>query len=138
MFIAAVFALQRFGILVVRAVSMIVSKSFLVAFPSDNIESNHALFTQPQRDFVWGIVSVFGVVPASLTYYWRLKIPETARCTALVVGNHKKAVADMAKVLKTEMPAESLSYTNPLKFSKPKYGLFSNEFLNGHELCCPS
>jgi len=32
-----------------------------------------------------------GSVPAALTSYWRMNMPETARYTALVEGNHKKA-----------------------------------------------
>ncbi|KAL1819941.1 hypothetical protein DCAR_0416246 [Daucus carota subsp. sativus] len=131
-FIAAVFAMQGFGILVAGAVSMIVSKAFLVAFPADNFQTNHVLSTQPQGDFVWRIVLMFGAVPAALTYYWRLKMPETARYTALVAGNHKKAAADMAKVLETEMPSEPSHYTNPVKLPKSKYGLFSNEFVKRH------
>lgn len=62
-------------------------------------------------------------------------MPETARYTALVSGNHKKVAADMAKVLEAEMLAdESVSYTNQVKLSKPKYGLFSHEFLKRHRI----
>lgn len=40
---------------------------------------------------------MFGAIPAALTYYWRMKMPETARYTALVAKNTKQAAADMAK-----------------------------------------
>ncbi|KAJ0102699.1 hypothetical protein Patl1_06789 [Pistacia atlantica] len=96
-FIAAVFAMQGMGILVAGAVSMIVSKLFLIAFDAPEFQENAVLSTQSQGDFVWRIVIMFGAVPAALTYYWRMKMPETARYTALVAGNHQKAAADMTK-----------------------------------------
>ncbi|GAB2282258.1 Low affinity inorganic phosphate transporter 1 [Dionaea muscipula] len=40
-----------------------------------------------------------GALPAALTYYWRLKMPETARYTALVAMDAKQAAADMPKVM---------------------------------------
>jgi PHS family inorganic phosphate transporter-like MFS transporter len=46
---------------------------------------------------------MFGAVPALLTYYWRLKMPETARYTALVAKNTKQAASDMAKVLQVDI-----------------------------------
>ncbi|KAA8539714.1 hypothetical protein F0562_026406 [Nyssa sinensis] len=131
-FIAAVFAMQGVGILVAGAVAMIVSKAFLAAYPADNFKTSPVLSTQPEGDFVWRIVLMFGAVPAALTYYWRLKMPETARYTALVEGNHKKAVADMAKVLdQMDLTIEESSL--PIA-SKSSYGLFSQEFLKRHGL----
>ncbi|PIA59687.1 hypothetical protein AQUCO_00400523v1 [Aquilegia coerulea] len=132
-FIAAVFAMQGIGILVAGAVSMIVSAAFLNAFPAPDYLTNRELSTQPQGDFVWRIVLMFGAVPAVLTYYWRSKMPETARFTALVKGDHQKAAADMAKVLvqdiqikesKTELPVTAPTTT--------QYGIFSKEFLTRH------
>ena len=61
---------------------MVVSAAFL-----DSDTSN--------ADFVWRIVLMFGAVPATLTYYWRMKMPETARYTALVAKDAKKAASDM-------------------------------------------
>ncbi|GFP80416.1 probable inorganic phosphate transporter 1-3 [Phtheirospermum japonicum] len=58
-FIAAVFAMQGFGILVGMA----------------------------EADYVWRIILILGALPAALTYYWRIKMPETARYTALVAKN---------------------------------------------------
>ncbi|KAL7229326.1 hypothetical protein ACSBR2_007931 [Camellia fascicularis] len=134
-FIAAVFAMQGMGILVAGLVSMIVSKAFMSAFPAPQFGANppdsHVLSTQLQGDFVWRIVLMFGAVPAALTYYWRLQMPETARYTALVEGNHSKAALDMAKVLETDMTvAEPKS--RALVSSKSNYGLFSNEFMKRH------
>lgn len=129
-FIAAVFAMQGVGILVAGAVAMIVSKLFLIAYPADIFSVNNVLSTQPQADFIWRIVLMFGAVPAALTYYWRMKMPETARYTALVQGNALKAAADMAKVLETEISAKPLPITPTLR--KPRYKLFSKEFLARH------
>jgi PHS family inorganic phosphate transporter-like MFS transporter len=42
---------------------------------------------------------MLGAVPALLTYYWRMKMPETARYTALIAKNLKLAASDMAAVL---------------------------------------
>ncbi|XVF81919.1 hypothetical protein PTKIN_Ptkin16aG0001200 [Pterospermum kingtungense] len=132
-FIAAVFAMQGTGILVAGLVTMLVSKSFLLAFPAKPFSANHVLSTQPQGDFVWRIVLMFGAVPAALTYYWRLKMPETARYTALVKGDQKKAAADMAKVLESDITVEETSSTRVVD-PKSSYGLFSSEFMRRHGL----
>ncbi|RVX03198.1 hypothetical protein VitviT2T_019116 [Vitis vinifera] len=132
-FIAAVFAMQGIGILVAGAVSMIVSKAFLVAYKAEVFSQNHVLSTQPQGDFVWRIVLMFGAVPAMLTYYWRMKMPETARFTALVKGNHEKAAVDMAKVLEQDIVVEESKPKIPVTPS-PSYGLLSREFVKRHGL----
>ncbi|RRT80021.1 hypothetical protein B296_00005881 [Ensete ventricosum] len=49
---------------------------------------------------------MFGSLPAALTYYWRLKMPETARYTALVAKDAKRAASDMSKVLQVEIEEE--------------------------------
>ncbi|CAL9080229.1 unnamed protein product [Musa acuminata var. zebrina] len=70
-FIAAVFAMQGVGILAGGMVAI--------------------------ADYVWRIILMFGSLPAALTYYWRMKMPETARYTALVAQNAKLAASDMSK-----------------------------------------
>ncbi|KAF8402466.1 hypothetical protein HHK36_010550 [Tetracentron sinense] len=132
-FIAAVFAMQGIGILVAGAVAMFVSKSFLVAYPAPDFLTDRVLSTQPQGDFVWRIVLMFGAVPAVLTYYWRMKMPETARFTALVEGDHKKAAADMAKVLEKDIHVHDSKPPISGK-SNNSYGLFSREFMKRHGL----
>ncbi|XP_047342712.1 low affinity inorganic phosphate transporter 8-like [Impatiens glandulifera] len=135
-FIAAVFAMQGMGILVAGGVAMIVSKSFLMAFDAPEFKDDHVFSTQLEGDFVWRIVLMFGAVPAALTYYWRLQMPETARYTALVEGNARKAAADMAKVLETgEIPTKEpqLPISSDLvPVSHSSYGLFSGEFFKRH------
>ncbi|EEF41601.1 low affinity inorganic phosphate transporter 8 [Ricinus communis] len=130
-FIAAVFAMQGMGILFAGAVSTIVSKAFMNAFDAPSFSDNHILSTQPEADFAWRIVLMLGAVPAALTFYWRMKMPETARYTALVEGNHKKAAADMARVLEYDIHVEetgSKAAANPTS----SYGLFSAEFFRRH------
>ncbi|CAL9008361.1 unnamed protein product [Prunus brigantina] len=136
-FVAAVFAMQGIGILVAGAVAMLVSKVFLQAFPADKFNVNQVLSTQPEGDFVWRIVLMFGAVPAALTFYWRSKMPETARYTALVEGDHEKAKADMAKVLEKDIPVAAVkgdSDSKVLVDPNSSYGLFSREFLRRHGL----
>nr|CAD1839904.1 unnamed protein product [Ananas comosus var. bracteatus] len=102
-FIAAVFAMQGFGILVAGLVAMTVSKLFLIKYDAPSFQQSPTLSAQRQGDFVWRIVLMLGAVPAAATYYWRMKMPETARFTALVEGNHAKAAADMRKVLHADI-----------------------------------
>ncbi|CBI22560.3 unnamed protein product, partial [Vitis vinifera] len=56
-FIAAVFAMQGMGIIFAGL---------------DPVRS-----TQREADFLWRIVLMLGALPALLTYYWRMKMPET-------------------------------------------------------------
>jgi PHS family inorganic phosphate transporter-like MFS transporter len=133
-FIAAVFAMQGVGILVAGAVAMLVSKVFLAAYPADDFNQDGIFSTQPEGDFVWRIVLMFGAVPAAMTYYWRLKMPETARYTALVEGDHKKAAADMAKVLEQDISYEESNTKLPEVNPNSSYEFFSREFLRRHGL----
>ncbi|QCE00814.1 MFS transporter [Vigna unguiculata] len=134
-FVAAVFAMQGVGILFAGGVAMLVSKLFLWAYPACVYAVNPVQCTQPQGDFVWRIVLMFGAFPAAFTYYWRMKMPETARYTFLVEGNHKKAVEDMAKVLENDVPLEE-SNIRVAATATPSlsYGFISSEFLEKHGL----
>ncbi|KFK31721.1 inorganic phosphate transporter, partial [Arabis alpina] len=82
-FIAAVFAMQGVGILAGGFVALAVSSIFDKQFPAPIYSVNRALSTPPQADYIWRIIVMFGALPAALTYYWRMKMPETARYTAL-------------------------------------------------------
>ncbi|TKW03375.1 hypothetical protein SEVIR_7G020000v4 [Setaria viridis] len=118
-FIAAVFAMQGFGNLAAGIVGMVVSAAFLNS-------------TTSNADFVWRIVLMFGAVPAALTYYWRMKMPETARYTALVTKDVKKAASDMASVLNEDIVPEDEAVN---ELAPPgQYGLFSSEFRRRHGL----
>ncbi|KAI3815786.1 hypothetical protein L1987_15468 [Smallanthus sonchifolius] len=130
-FIAAVSAMQGMGIIFAGLVSMIVSHLFLKANPADPFQTNHVLSVQPEADYAWRIV-LLGALPAILTYYWRLKMPETGRYTAVIEGNSKQAAADMGKVLDIEIQAEQEKLA---KFkSNNDYPLWSAKFFERHGL----
>ncbi|KAL4574780.1 hypothetical protein LXL04_021618 [Taraxacum kok-saghyz] len=131
-FIAAVFAMQGMGIIFAGLVSMIVSKAFLNANPAPSYEANHVLSTQPNADYAWRIVLMLGALPALLTYYWRIQMPETGRYTAVIEGNAKQAAADMGRVLDIEIQAEQ----DKLAMFKANndYSLLSKKFLDRHGL----
>ncbi|XP_021290515.1 probable inorganic phosphate transporter 1-7 [Herrania umbratica] len=130
-FIAAVFAMQGFGILAGGMVAIIVSAAFKAKYPAPTYEMDANGSTVPEADYVWRIILMFGSIPALLTYYWRMKMPETARYTALVAKNAKQAAADMSKVLQVDLEAE-LEKLEPNKGSD--FGLFTREFLIRHGL----
>lgn len=132
-FIAAVFAMQGFGIMAGGVFAIIVSAAFKASYPAPAYEVDALGSTVSQADYLWRIILMFGAIPAALTYYWRMKMPETARYTALVAKNAKQAAADMSKVLQVEIEAEQekvASTTEP----KGAFGLFSKEFLRRHGL----
>lgn len=135
-FIAAVFAMQGFGMLTGGAVSLVVAAAFNKAYKRPSFEENAALSTAPQADYVWRIILMFGAVPAILTYYWRLKMPETARYTALVARDSKQAAADMSKVLQMDLTSTDNELNAPPTMqtprAKPQFGLFSREFAKRH------
>ncbi|KAJ4974263.1 hypothetical protein NE237_007437 [Protea cynaroides] len=101
-----VFAMQGFGILAGGIVAIIVSASFKAAYPALAYQVDPVGLTIPQADYVWRIILMVGAIPVALTYYWRMKMLETAPYTTLVARNAKQAVADMATVLNVEMEAE--------------------------------
>ncbi|KAB2056965.1 hypothetical protein ERO13_A11G130700v2 [Gossypium hirsutum] len=129
-FIAAVFAMQGFGILGGGIFAIIISAAFMASFHAPPYEVDPVGSTVPEADYVWRIVLMFGALPAALTYYWRLKMPETARYTALVAKNAKQAASDMSKVLQMDIEAEP----QKIEQEKIRYGLFSKEFAKRHGL----
>ncbi|KAK3150412.1 hypothetical protein QOZ80_3AG0232830 [Eleusine coracana subsp. coracana] len=132
-FIAAVFAMQGFGILAGGAVAIGITALFKKKFPAPPYAVDPAASTPPEADFVWRIILMFGAVPAALTFYWRMKMPETARYTALVAKNAERAAADMSKVLHVEIakPHAEEETAAPMK-SDQSFGLFSSEFVRRH------
>ncbi|KAL3724702.1 hypothetical protein ACJRO7_029809 [Eucalyptus globulus] len=132
-FIAAVFAMQGFGILAGGIVTIIVSSAFNAANPAPAYNKDHpSLSTVPEADYVWRIIVMFGAIPAALTYYWRMKMPETARYTALVAKNAKQAAADMCTVLQVDLEAEPEKVET--RGQGNDFGLFSKQFLQRHGL----
>ncbi|KAH7284587.1 hypothetical protein KP509_34G061200 [Ceratopteris richardii] len=102
-FIAAVFAMQGTGIVAGGTASIIVSVIFNIAYPSPSFKEDPVASTPPEADVLWRVVFMLGAIPAFLTYYWRMKMPETARYTALVEGNARQAAMDMAKVMAVDL-----------------------------------
>ncbi|XP_066352536.1 inorganic phosphate transporter 1-6-like [Miscanthus floridulus] len=140
-FIAAVFAMQGFGIMAGGLVAIVVSAAFMARFPAPAYAVDPAGSTPPQADFVWRIILMLGAMPAALTYYWRTKMPETARYTALVAKNAKQAAADMSKVLQVEIEelaaqdnSNSSRASSAAAAPAASFGLFSGEFLRRHGL----
>ncbi|KAE8685572.1 putative inorganic phosphate transporter 1-7 [Hibiscus syriacus] len=111
-FIAAVFAMQGFGILGGGIVGLIVSASFDHAFKAPPYSVNAAASTVPQADYM----------------------PETARFTALVAKNAKQAAADMSKVLNVDIEAEEDKVIKMSGSQANSFGLFSKQFLKRHGL----
>ncbi|XP_010469529.1 PREDICTED: probable inorganic phosphate transporter 1-6 [Camelina sativa] len=132
-FIAAVFAMQGVGILAAGSVSLLVSYIFESTFPSRAYVLDGAASTVPQADYVWRIILMLGALPALLTYYWRMKMPETARYTALVAKNADQAASDMSRVLNVDVEASSAKH-DQARVSTDEFGLFSKKFLHRHGL----
>jgi PHS family inorganic phosphate transporter-like MFS transporter len=132
-FIAAVFAMQGFGILFAAVVSLIVSAAFKNNYPAPSYNENHAGSTVPEADYIWRIIVMFGAIPAALTFYWRMKMPETARYTALIARDTKKAANDMSKVLQEEV-VEDVEKDEGRAIGVNEWGLFSSQFAKRHGL----
>ena len=129
-FIAAVFAMQGFGILAGGIFAIICSAAFNANFDAPTYKVNALASTVPQADYLWRIIVMVGAIPAAMTYYWRMKMPETARYTALVAKNAKQAASDMSKVLQVEIEAEP----QKAEPTANAFALFSKEFMHRHGL----
>ncbi|TVU11410.1 hypothetical protein EJB05_44995, partial [Eragrostis curvula] len=131
-FIAAVFSMQGFGILASSGVTMAVAAIF------DRFTGHRAPLDTPEAaDLAWRIILMIGAIPAALTFYWRMAMPETARFTVLVEHDVVKAANDMGGILAeldltgiTEEEAAALRRT--AMPPAPAYGFFSRRFLKLH------
>ncbi|KAK3425092.1 hypothetical protein EUGRSUZ_F01809 [Eucalyptus grandis] len=124
-FMAAVFSMQVFGILASSAVTMAVCKIFGRIYhpsPKDPIPK--------EADIAWRLILMLGVIPAVMTFYWRMKMPETARYTALVEKNVLQATQDMERVL--DMSPGQIPEGHFLQPSQSSYPLFSKQFFLCH------
>ncbi|XP_024980971.1 inorganic phosphate transporter 1-4-like [Cynara cardunculus var. scolymus] len=133
-FIGAVFAMQGFGILVGGIFAIIVSASFRAKYNVPPYIKDEFRSTPHEADYVWRIILMFGAVPAALTYYWRMKMPETARYTALVAKNAEKAATDMARVMQVDIEADQEKLEQFTEKESNSFGLFTKEFLRRHGL----
>ncbi|KAF8675817.1 hypothetical protein HU200_047308 [Digitaria exilis] len=115
-FLAAVHATQGVAIAACNAVVLVVS----------------AVVTGAEADYMWRVILVTGVVPATVALYLRTKLPETARHTALVAGDPKTAAADMSRVLCATIQEQEPSVS--VDSVDDKWGLFSVRFMRSHGL----
>ncbi|XP_013747329.2 inorganic phosphate transporter 1-4-like [Brassica napus] len=127
-FIAAVFAMQGFGIMAGGIFAIIISSVFEAKFPAPAYADDALGSTVSQADFVWRIVLMVGAIPAAMTYYSRSKMPETARYTALVAKDVKQAASDMSRVLQVQIETEQQ------EVESKEFSLFSKEFMRRHGL----
>ncbi|KAK9160272.1 hypothetical protein Syun_006613 [Stephania yunnanensis] len=130
-FIAAVFAMQGFGILAGGIFAIIMSSIFNAIFKAPTYEVDPIASTVQQADYLWRIILMVGALPAAITYYWRMKMPETARYTALVAKNANQAAKDMSKVMQVEIKPDNVQ---PVQDSSNSFGLFSKHFARRHGL----
>ncbi|KAK4348948.1 hypothetical protein RND71_031703 [Anisodus tanguticus] len=127
-FIAGVFSMQGFGILASSTVTMIVCSAF-------NRVCGGISETPHGADLAWRIILMIGAVPAGLTYYWRMMMPETARYTALVERNVPQAAKDMEKVLDISAIQIAQEFSTYSPNSLPSnYSFFSKTFIHSHGL----
>lgn len=75
-FIAAVFSMQGFGILASATVTIVMCSIFKRAAAPGTLSETK---TPQAADVVWRVILMLGAIPAALTYYWRMMMPETAR-----------------------------------------------------------
>ncbi|CAN6271020.1 unnamed protein product [Urochloa humidicola] len=124
-FMAAVFSMQGLGNLAAGIVVLVVSASF-----KDTKLADTDMFSQ--ADYVWRIVLMIGAIPALLTFYWRMRMPETARYTALVARNLKQAVSDMNLVLDIDIDDLTEEGDINILAKQDNFGLFSYMFICRH------
>ncbi|XP_077228179.1 low affinity inorganic phosphate transporter 4-like [Tasmannia lanceolata] len=129
-FIAAVFAMQGVGIITAGLVTLTLAAIFKKYYPAPSFHDSPIFSTQPQADYLWRMVLMLGALPALLTFYWRMKMPETARYTAIIEGNAKKAASDMGRVLDIEIDPEQEKIAHFR--SNNEYSILSREFIQRH------
>eukprot|EP00026_Physarum_polycephalum_P011360 Phypoly_transcript_11578.p1 GENE.Phypoly_transcript_11578~~Phypoly_transcript_11578.p1 ORF type:complete len:351 (+),score=39.55 Phypoly_transcript_11578:1-1053(+) len=106
--IAAVFSMQGFGQLSAALVAIITLRCFKARIEEDPLNV----------DYVWRMCLGLGCVPAILGAYYRTKLPETPRFTALVKGDAVRAQKDMERILSPEVASDAApliadGYTQP-------------------------
>ncbi|KAI3945523.1 hypothetical protein MKW98_018340 [Papaver atlanticum] len=125
-FIATVFSMQGFGILTSPAVTMLLCGIFNRASESKNKVAQ----TPDEADLLWRLILMFGAIPAAMTFYWRMMMPETARYTALVGKNLRQTVKDMEGLL--DIPMTDITEEHEVVPVSPTYGILSREFFRRH------
>ncbi|KAJ2371541.1 hypothetical protein GGI05_007801, partial [Coemansia sp. RSA 2603] len=121
--IAAVFAMQGFGIVAAAIVAIIVLAAFKGAVDGD----------QQTLDYVWRIIMGLGVVPGIVALYFRLTIPETPRYTLDIEQNVHQAARDVKATIgkASNDDTESALLQRPAaenKVQKPTWTEFYHHF----------
>ena len=106
---AAVFAMQGFGILFAATVAIV----FLAIFKNSVNENINNL------DHVWRLCIAFGVIPCLLAIYFRFTIPETPRYTMQVENNIDKGVKDV-EFIRTGIKSSKNNETNKAENTEKK------------------
>lgn len=130
-FLVAAFGMRGFGILTDGIFAIIISAAFKARFDAPSYEVDPVGSTVPQADYIWRIIRMVEALTAVLTCHWRMKMPETARYTALVAKNVKQAASDMSRVLEIEMAVEQKHKVGHLG---TEFCSFSKEFMHQHGL----
>ncbi|KAJ1819077.1 hypothetical protein LPJ75_001275 [Coemansia sp. RSA 2598] len=120
--IAAVFAMQGFGIVAAAIVAIIVLAAFKGAVDGD----------QQNLDYVWRIIMGLGAVPGIIALYFRLTIPETPRYTLDIEKDTHKAAQDIKNTIGNTNDAEDSAPLQPsavqAKVQKPTWTEFYHHF----------
>ena len=131
---AAVFAMQGFGILFAATIAII----FLVIFKNLVNEDINNL------DHVWRLCIAFGIIPCLAAIYFRLTIPETPRYTMQVKNNIDKGVNDVdfiktgkkARYVQTQTQEESTTPKASFKDFRKHFRQWKNlKILLGTSIC---
>ncbi|XP_076892896.1 putative inorganic phosphate transporter 1-9 [Bidens hawaiensis] len=149
-FIAGVFSMQGFGILLSSLVFMFVCSIFEASAnkhelvtPSElpqSLSPSPSLIiapVPPESDLAWRVILMIGAILASMTYYWRMTMPETARFTALVEKNTLQAERDMGRVMNVPLSTiqedvQMMNTPNTRAALSNTYPFFSWEFFRRH------
>lgn len=118
--------MQGIGILFAGFITIVIATIFKSFFPAPTYAVDPVTSLPPEADYVWRIILMFDAISTVITYYWRLKMPETARYIVLVAQNARQAAQDMSKVLQVEITEEQS--TNGSSTGQ-QFGLFLAEFV---------
>ncbi|KAH9163757.1 hypothetical protein AeNC1_018748 [Aphanomyces euteiches] len=102
-FIAAVFAMQGFGIIVAATLAIIMLAAMQTHIVNDTVNIG----------YVWRFLAGFGAVPALAAVYWRLRILETPRFTVDVLGDQEAAIRNANQFLQGTAHDNNISVPKP-------------------------
>ncbi|KAJ1734680.1 hypothetical protein LPJ72_002233 [Coemansia sp. Benny D160-2] len=122
--VAAVFAMQGFGIVAAAIVAIVVLACFKSGINNDQLV----------LDYVWRIIMGLGAVPGVIALYFRMTIPETPRYTLDVERDVYRAANDVKATIGGKDAADAATplyqeaARQPPKNTKPTWTEFYNYF----------